>query len=195
MADVNLKPWADDDLDLLRRSNVPVMMEYLGGPESEQKLQERHVRYLRLGREGTASMFRITTAEHPEGVGVIGFWEHDWKGEPSLESGWSVEPGYQGQGIATAALRAVCAEAAARRPGLTVYAFPRVDNAASSAICRKAGFEFRGEDDFEYPPGHPIRSNVWAFPSTAAEATADAAGHGGLAGNSPEQSPVPPRAE
>ncbi len=42
-------------------------------------------------------------------------------------------------------------------------AYPKVDNAASNAICRKAGFELRGEVDFEYPKGHPIRCHDWRF--------------------------------
>ncbi|MET0976780.1 MAG: GNAT family N-acetyltransferase [Leifsonia sp.] len=163
MADLTLVPWSDADLATLRRSNVPEMMEYLGGPESEQKLLERHERYLRLNREGTAQMYRIATAEHPEGVGVIGFWEHDWNAEAALEAGWSVEPAHQGRGLATAALEAIAERAAATRPGLALYAFPRVDNTASNAICRKAGLSFEGEADFEYPKGNPIRSNVWVL--------------------------------
>jgi RimJ/RimL family protein N-acetyltransferase len=34
-------------------------------------------------------------------------------------------------------------------------------NEASNAICRKLGFELLGEEDFEYPPGNPIRCNDW----------------------------------
>ena len=44
-----------------------------------------------------------------------------------------------------------------------LVANPRVDNAASNAICQRVGFSFRGEEDDEYPPGHPIRTNVWTF--------------------------------
>ena len=48
-----------------------------------------------------------------------------------------------------------------------VHAFPSVDNAPSNAICRKAGFTLLGERDFEYPPGHPLRSNDWRFDLSA----------------------------
>ncbi|WP_406087002.1 hypothetical protein [Kitasatospora purpeofusca] len=42
-----------------------------------------------------------------------------------------------------------------------LHAFPRVDHPASNAVCRAAGFELLGPQDFEYSPGHPIRSNDW----------------------------------
>jgi RimJ/RimL family protein N-acetyltransferase len=158
---VTLVPWAEDDLVTLQRNNAPEMMTFLGGPESDEAVVARHERYLRLGRDGTAHMYRIVTSDHPEGVGVIGYWEHVWKGEASLETGWSVETAHQGRGIGTAALRALLAAAAEERPGMAVYAFPRVDNTASNAICAKAGMRLLGEADFEYPKGNPIVSNVW----------------------------------
>lgn len=30
-------------------------------------------------------------------------------------------------------------------------------------MCRRMGFELEGEQDFEYPQGHPIRANAWRF--------------------------------
>ena len=47
-----------------------------------------------------------------------------------------------------------------------MLAFPRIDNAPSNALCRTVGFAQRGEADFEYPKGNPIRVNVWAFDLT-----------------------------
>ena len=48
-----------------------------------------------------------------------------------------------------------------------VHAFPSVENAPSNAICRKVGFTLLGERDFEYPPGHSMRSNDWRFDLSA----------------------------
>lgn len=163
MHDVALRPWAADDLATLRRANAPEMMTHLGGPETEAQLVARHERYLRLGREGTAWMFRIVTADHPEGVGTIGYWRHEHHGARAFETGWAVETAHQGHGIATTALLLVLADAARREPGTPVYAYPRVANAASNAICRKAGFTLEGEEDFEHPKGTWATSNVWAF--------------------------------
>ena len=163
MPTVQLQRWGEDDLETLRRSNAPEMMTYLGGPETDAKLLERNDRYLRFNREGTAHMFRIVTAEHPEGVGVIGYWFHDHDGVPSYETGWSVESAYQGQGIATAALLEIIEHARVVRGRRELHAYPRTDNLASNAICRKAGFTNRGEIGHEYPPGNPIRCHDWVF--------------------------------
>ncbi|WP_308797434.1 GNAT family N-acetyltransferase [Agromyces silvae] len=168
MSDVALRPWAADDLETLRRANAPEMMTYLGGPETEEQLVARHERYLRLGSEGAAWMFRIVTPDHPEGVGTIGYWRHEHHGEPAFETGWAVESAYQGRGFATAALRLAVADAAHREPGTPVYAYPRVANAASNAICRKAGFTLEGEEDFEHPKGTWAASNVWVLHPPAA---------------------------
>ena len=104
MTDVTLRPWSADDLDLLRRANTHELMDQLGGPETDEQVIARHERYLRLQREGTAHQFRIVIPEHPEGVGIVGYWQREHDGEPALEAGWSVEEAYRGQGIAPAAV-------------------------------------------------------------------------------------------
>ena len=42
-----------------------------------------------------------------------------------------------------------------------LHAFPAVDNAASNGLCRKVGFLYVAECDFEYPPGHIMHCNDW----------------------------------
>lgn len=96
-----------------------------------------------------------------QAAGTIGYWERSWLDETVYETGWSVLPEFQGQGIATAAALAVVEQASAERRHGSVHAYPKTDHPASNAICRKAGFTFGGEHDFEYPPGHPIRCNDW----------------------------------
>ena len=46
---------------------------------------------------------------------------------------------------------------------LPVHAYPRVDNAASNAVCRKAGFTLLGEADFEISPGNVLHTNDWVI--------------------------------
>jgi RimJ/RimL family protein N-acetyltransferase len=161
MTEVALMPWSADDLETLRRTNAPEMMTYLGEPESDEALVARHSRYLRLGRDGTARMFRIVTEDHPEGVGTIGVWIDEHRGGGALETGWSVETAHQGRGIATTALVAALEVARSAYGDVPVYAYPRVENEASNAICRKAGFELIGQQSFEYPKGAWADSNVW----------------------------------
>ena len=44
-----------------------------------------------------------------------------------------------------------------------VHAFPTPGNHASNAVCRKLGFEFVGEVEFEYPKGVFSPCNDWRY--------------------------------
>lgn len=160
---IRLEPWSEDDFWLLRAMNAPALMEHLGGPETDDALVKRHRRYVDLSAERTDAgrMFRIVLLPEEVAVGSIGFWKQTWDGEPVYETGWTVLPGHQGRGIATAATRAVAALARAERTYRYLHAFPSTDNAPSNAVCRKAGFELRGERELEYPPGHALQCNDW----------------------------------
>jgi RimJ/RimL family protein N-acetyltransferase len=163
---VQIEPWGEDDLDLLRRINVPEMKRHLGGPETEEQVVARHERYVQFAGTGKGCMFRVVVLPEAEAVGSIGYWERDWRDETVYEMGWSVLPAYQGRGLATAALAAVVVEARARRTHPYAHAFPSVDHPASNAVCRKAGFQLLGETDFEFPPGRLMRSNDWRLDLT-----------------------------
>jgi RimJ/RimL family protein N-acetyltransferase len=159
-AGVRLEPWGEDDLPLLRRLvGDPAMMVHLGGPESDGKIADRQARYAKPD----SGMFKIVLAATSEGVGSVGYWEREWRGERVLETGWSVVPEFQGRGIATAATRQAIERARAARTHRAMHAFPHVDNGASNALCRKLGFTLLGASDFEYPPGNPIRCNDWGL--------------------------------
>ncbi|PWC05344.1 GNAT family N-acetyltransferase [Agromyces badenianii] len=158
---IELRAWSKDDLELLHRANTPELMDQLGGPENHEQVLARHERYLRLQREGTAHQFRIVIEGHPEGVGIVGYWQHESHGEPALEAGWSVEAEYRGQGIAPAAVIAMLEAARSAGESLPVHAYPRVDNPASNAVCRKAGFRLLGEERFEVKPGLVLQTNDW----------------------------------
>ncbi|KOX36483.1 MULTISPECIES: GNAT family N-acetyltransferase [unclassified Streptomyces] len=169
---VRLEPWSEEDAGLLHALNAPELTAHLGGPETGEQVVLRHRRYVGMSAAdpGAGRMFRIVLLPEETVVGSIGFWSQTWDGEPVYETGWAVLPGFQGRGVATAATRAVIAqartaategpEAGTRRH---LHAFPSADNAASNAVCRKAGFEPRGERDFEYPAGRPMRCNDWRF--------------------------------
>jgi RimJ/RimL family protein N-acetyltransferase len=161
--DVRLQPWSRSDLELLRRNNVPQMMTYIGGPESEEQLAARHTRYLEYWRLGTARMFRVVIPDEPQGVGVVGYWDKTWRDSLVYESGWSIEPGFQGKGIASRAVTAVLEHAARVGSRRYVHAFPSIENGPSNALCRTVGFTLLSECDFEYPPGHMMRCNDWRF--------------------------------
>ncbi len=155
---VQLVPWSEDDFALLLQTNTPEMTAHLGGPEPEDKLPDRHRRYLTLPIGG---VYRVEV----DGAvaGSIGFWETVWGTRPAFETGWAVLPGFQGRGVAVAAALAVIDLARAERRQPLLHAFPDVGHAASNAVCRKAGFTLEGECDFEYPKGHPKRCNDWCI--------------------------------
>jgi RimJ/RimL family protein N-acetyltransferase len=133
------------------------MMEHVGGPESPKAIAKRQRRYEKAG----SRQFKIVDEATGEGVGWVGYWEREWRGEDVFETGWSVLPEFQGRGIAGAATLALIAKARADGGRRYLHAFPSVDNAPSNAICRKAGFTLLGVFDFEYPPGNALRCNDW----------------------------------
>jgi RimJ/RimL family protein N-acetyltransferase len=94
-------------------------------------------------------------------IGSVGYWPRDCRGERVYETGYGILPEHQGRGFAVAALRRCAERAASEGPLRWLHAFPSVDNGASNAVCRRAGFDLVGECEVEYPPGHLIRSNDW----------------------------------
>jgi RimJ/RimL family protein N-acetyltransferase len=158
MPQVHLEPWGPDDLGLVEQlMGDPGMTEFLGGPESPEELADRQRRYA----QPDSGMFKIVDAASGQGIGSVGFWEREWRGVTVYETGWQVIPAFQGRGIAVEATRQAIEIARARGRHRWMHAFPKVANAASNAICRKLGFDFLGEEDFEYPAGNPIRCNDW----------------------------------
>ena len=164
MSDVRIEPWGAGDRSLLEQTlSDPAMTQHLGGPESSEKIAERQARY----EQPSSGQFKIVLEPTGEGVGWVGFWERTWQGEEVYEIGWSVLTAFQGRGIAARATAQALEAARSDGKHRFVHAFPSVDNAPSNAICRKAGFTLLGEHDFEYPPGHPLRSNDWRFDLSA----------------------------
>ena len=163
MPEVRLDPWTDADLDLLRRLNTPEVWAHLGGPETEEKVLERHARYLDVGPDGAGRMFTVVLGPDGPAAGSIGYWEREWQGALVYETGWNILPEFQGRGIATAAAREVIARARAERRHTRLHAYPSVDNPGSNAVCRKAGFSFAGEQEFEFPKGTFMRCNDWRY--------------------------------
>ena len=158
---IRLEPWGEDDFPLVQKlMGDPEMTKHLAGPESPEKLLERHERYLRANHS-KARMLKIVDEATGEPVGSVGYWEKEWRGEQIYETGWSVLPEFQGRGIAGMATAQVVAMARAEKKHRFLHAFPTPDNAPSNAICRKLGFELLGEVEFEFPPGNFDASNDW----------------------------------
>jgi RimJ/RimL family protein N-acetyltransferase len=152
---VTLHHWTNDDLWLLKETlGDPAMMQHLGGIESAEQIEQRHLRYV-SGRD----MF--TVWEGDAIVGSVGFWERTWRDAAVYEAGWMILPKYAGRGLATQAALAVISLARNEGKHRFLHAFPNVENAASNAVCRNAGFTNLGECTFEYPKGKWMRCNDW----------------------------------
>ncbi|HEU0132574.1 MAG TPA: GNAT family N-acetyltransferase [Mycobacteriales bacterium] len=157
---VTLRTYGPDDLALLERGNAPELMTFLGGPETPEAVRARHERYASMPPE-VGNQRVVLVGGEP--AGFLAWWPREWRGEGVYEIGWKVLPEFGGRGVATAATRAGLAEARGDGRHRYVHAFPRTDNAASNAVCRRVGFTLLGECDFEYPKGFPIVSNDWRY--------------------------------
>ena len=154
---VTLAPWRADDLEVLRRANTPELTRFLGGPETEDALAQRHAEYL----AGT-SMFRVVG----DGVtlGYAGWWEQDHDGAPAYEVGCVIEPAWQGRGVASAALAEVVRRAVASGDGRPVVGYADVGNEASHALCRRVGFTLEGTGMFPGENGDaPVEVAIWVL--------------------------------
>ena len=164
MEPIRLREWEAGDLPLLQAElGDPETTKYLGGPETPEQLAARHIRYLALEESGTGHMLVILAGPEEVAVGSVGYWDSVLKDEPIYEMGWGVLRTFQGQGIATRATTLALAHAGVEGRHRFVHAFPSVENLASNAICRKAGFTLLEEADFEYPKGRWMRCYDWAF--------------------------------
>lgn len=163
-SEISIRPHAEDDMWVLERTlGDPSQMIHLNGPESAEKLRERHKN--RLARSADPSHgcdYIITVGPSKIAAGHVGYWDREWDGQKGWETGWFVLPEHQGNGIATAATRELIHHVA-KLDRRYLFAFPSVKNGPSNAICRKLGFALAGETDFEYPPksGSRLRVNVW----------------------------------
>jgi RimJ/RimL family protein N-acetyltransferase len=157
---VTLETWAEADLPLLERANTPEMTRFVGGPETPEQLVERNRRYLRLMAAGTAEMYRIEVDGTP--AGGIGFWQVDHEGTPAYETGWNTLPEFQGRGVAGEALRMLIARVVARGDRDLLVAYPGIENPASNALCRGAGFAHVGSGTAPWRGGE-LTYNVWTL--------------------------------
>jgi len=164
-ADVAVRPYSKGDLPLLERTlGDPRMMKHLGGPESVEKLWERHKKFVAMSEDSSKGcIFVISVGSEKALAGTVGYWEKDWYGGKVWETGWSVLPEFQGEGIATAATKLVVERVTKLRGHKYLMAFPSVDNHPSNAICRKLSFVLLGESQYEYPRGSGsfMRCNNW----------------------------------
>jgi RimJ/RimL family protein N-acetyltransferase len=163
--------WTADDLPVLLSQNTWQMTQYLGGPEDEEKVRQRHEKFLRDLKSKATWPFTIHSGAYAQPVGSVVYWLTRHHEEDGYEIGWAVSREYQGHGYASSGVRLALEHAALHGDRDLVWAFPRTDNAPSNALARAAGFRNSGEEDFEYPKGSPIKVNAWVFDLAALRRT------------------------
>ena len=162
---IALLPWDETGLTLLRAMNTPGQKTHLGGPESEEKLLDRHARYLTYRQPGDTEMLRV--AVEGEAVGSIGYWQIERASEAVYETGWEILPAQHGRGLGSAAATALVARLRPVARHRFVFAFPTPENPGSNGICRKLGFELIALEDVEYPKGVVSPHNIWRLDLSA----------------------------
>jgi len=155
---LTLEHWDDSGWEILQRCNTPEMTVYLGGPESAEKLADRHRRYQNFAETGRDAWPHRVLLDG-EAVGSVTYWDD----ETAFEMGWAIVPEYQGRGLARASVELALDHAAANGLFDTVTANPGVANLASNAVARSAGFVLQGQHDIEYPIGTMMLANLWRY--------------------------------
>jgi RimJ/RimL family protein N-acetyltransferase len=161
---VPLRP-ADEWLTAALETDPEVMRE-LGGPIDPAEVSTLHARRVEGIEAGNTWYFTIRLGSEGLPVGTICLWDddhHDQRG--GSETGWMILPGYQGRGIARAALRELVERARADGRWGDIHAYPNVTNDASNALARTAGFTLVGTVEVEFR-GHRLRCNDWVLHTT-----------------------------
>jgi RimJ/RimL family protein N-acetyltransferase len=162
---ITLRPWQAGDVCILHRSNTLAMTEHVGGPESDEAVEARQLRYMRMWQTGEARMFAIIESRNgadEESVGGVGWWLTTWHDQPVYEAGWSVVPEAQGRGIAKAAVALLIADARSHAERRLLTAFPSIENAPSNSVCASAGFRNHGVESFPFR-ATTLTVNAWAL--------------------------------
>src|SRR4051812_23046085 len=137
---IELTPWSENDLQPLIECNSPELMTFLGGPETDEQVLDRHKRYPDGWKNGAAYIFRISPTDLEVGMGVVGYRDITWQDDAVYEARWTILLTWQGRGIAIRAITAILDHARNAHRHRFVHAFPKLEHAASNAVCRTAGF-------------------------------------------------------
>jgi RimJ/RimL family protein N-acetyltransferase len=159
---VELRLYSEDDLALTEALELdPEVMRELGGPATKEEAAKAHRKRV-TGVETDPWYFVIVPEEGGPAAGAIGIWKSEWQGDPVDEAGWMVLPEFQGRGIASAGLGLLIDRLRAAERAEVIHAFPGVTNGPSNALCRKYGFEHRGESEVKFRD-RPLRVNHWTL--------------------------------
>jgi RimJ/RimL family protein N-acetyltransferase len=158
---MRLELMTAEDVELrLRTQTDPVMMAELGGPRPPEDIKRSHARALVMAAEGRCWPLKVIPDGSASAAGLVDVFESSHAGERIYEIGWMVLPEFQGQGIASQAVRMVLDKARAERKFGRIHAFPAVTNGPSNKLCEKNGFVNLGACQFGFA-GRTLRCHHW----------------------------------
>ena len=157
---MDLVSYRDEHLALTEALELdPETMRELGGPADPADIPRVH--RLRIETVANGEWYFVIVPEPPRPpAGTIGIWGSTFKDRPIQEVGWMVLPEFRGRGIASEALRMLIERARSDPRYDRIHAFPRVTNAPSNALCRRAGFTHVEETEVRFRD-RPLRVNHW----------------------------------
>ncbi|HUY62006.1 MAG TPA: GNAT family N-acetyltransferase [Candidatus Dormibacteraeota bacterium] len=157
---VHLEPRGEGDRPGLEKLvGDRAMMKHLGGPQGPGRVTERQGDRERSG----CKQFKVVVHVTRGAIGWVGHWERGWRGAEICEIGWTILPAFQRCGFAPVATARAATLARLERKHRATRAFPPVDNDASNAVCRRAGFTQVEECELEDPRGRYMKSTDWRF--------------------------------
>jgi RimJ/RimL family protein N-acetyltransferase len=138
---VELRTIELGDLSLYEQIHCdPAMMEHLGGPLPREGLAEKLERDVASTEADESWVLKIVPDEETGlAAGTVCIWPRLWERDTINEIGWMVLPAFQGQGLGSAAVRAVLDRARAERRWDVVHAFPPVERDVQKVRVRTCG--------------------------------------------------------
>jgi RimJ/RimL family protein N-acetyltransferase len=159
--DLTLRPWAEDDAPALSRAiagSLEHLRPWLPWTAAEPLDVERRRAWIREVAAGADRVYGMWL----DGRIVGGCGLHRRVGPGAIEIGYWVHPAFVRRGIATEAVRRLCAEAFGDPAVQRVEIHHDPANVASGRVAAAAGFAFVGEyPDEPEAPGEEGVESVW----------------------------------
>lgn len=166
-----LRSEAEGDFEeWLVHMNMPDVLAFLGGVQSEEQVAQSFARVREAHESGEPCFYMIALKDTGTLIGRCGIATIDAAEAPEemrgqIQIGWSVRPDHWGQGYAVEAARAGLARAFDHFDAPAVYGQTSERNVPSWRVMEKLGMRRMAELDYE-DPEYPPEDNptmVWGL--------------------------------
>ncbi len=136
------------------------LMKFLGGPLTEEMIQQRLNTWLDSWKSLTFSSSILVMKDTDEPVGQIAGFPATFEGRQGLEIGWILAKRFHGKRLATEAAHGLITFARKELGTKLFMAFPNTENLASHRILEKLGLSFVKETPYQYLD-RTLQSSYW----------------------------------